>query len=214
MSSTSNTQGTGTSLTTYSTAPATLRNNQNATVDIYDLPTGATTSAVLDAVAQHRPIGVVYAAGPILTCPHGHDQAPVRTIRVRFKHAHSAARLFQIGNQPGLGFFVRSHKATVIFSPEVGEPMAHEEGTRVVVFRGPKEIVKPDNLRSVWRRKFAHSEQTQRIVNGPVNKKGVKEVTWVFHSFYWTAELAHSLFYNEYRNRRDCSVRYSNDPCA
>lgn len=146
--------------------------------------------------------------------PNGHDRAPVPTIRVRFKHAHSAARVFQIGNQPGLGFFVGGTKTTVVFSPGLAEPMPHEEGTRVVVFRGPKNIINPDKLRSVWGHKFAHGEQTQQIVEGPVDKKGIMEVTWCFHSFYWVGELAHSLFNCEYRNRHDCEVHYGRDPCA
>lgn len=215
-----------------------MTSNRNCSIDILNMPAGTTTSMVLDAIAKFRPVGEIYDAHvtqiqvdddnlplhdhfdrPVMADPsRAHDEyykhvKHVCVARIRFKAAHSAARLFQIGNKPGLGLYIQGVKAVVVFTAHPRPNMTNEDGTRVVIFRGPKEIVAPENLRRVWGGKFFHSN-TQRVIMGPVDARGVREVEWRFNSFWWTAEVAHSLFRCEYRNRWDCEVRFGKDPCA
>lgn len=195
-----------------SSAPRSLTENRNCSIDIYDLPSGTTAPMVLQAIAKHRPVGEVYDSLVVET--QGPDGKKFCLARIRFKMPYSASRLFQIGNQPGQGLYVQNNeKATVVFTPRPSPSTGNEEGTRVVIFRGPKEIVDLDNLRKVWKSKFIH-QHTEKIVEGPVDEDGIREVEWTFCSFYWTSEVAHSLFNCEYRNHKDCSVRYGKDPCA
>lgn len=152
--------------------------------------------------------------------PHAyyhHKHKPVKrhvcVARIRFKAAHSAARLFQIGNKPGLGLHFQGVRARVVFTAYPRPCMDNEDGTRVVVFKGPRAVVAPENLRRVWGAKFLVAN-TQKVVVGPVDARGVREVEWRFNSFWWCAEVAHSLFRCEYGGRGDCEVRYGKDPCA
>lgn len=217
-------------------APFALTSNRNCSIDICNMPPGTTTTMVLDAIAKFRPVGEIYDAHltqieinshdvplhdpfsrPHVDPSHTHEyykhRKHVCVARIRFKAAHSAARLFQIGNRPGLGLYIQGVKALVVFTAYPRPSVGNEDGTRVVIFKGPKEIVSPENLRRVWGAKFFHAN-TQKVIVGPVDARGVREVEWRFHSFWWSAEVAYSLFRCEYRNRRDCEVRYGKDPCA
>lgn len=138
--------------------------------------------------------------------------------RIRFKAAHSAARLFQIGNKPGLGLYLQGVRAVVVFTAHPRASTANEPGTRVVVVRGPKELVSPAHLRRVlWGADhgFFGAGSTQRVLVGPVDARGWREVEWRFTSFWSCAEVAYSLFRcAQYRHGWDCEVRFGRDPCA
>lgn len=131
---------------------------------------------------------------------------------MRFKAPESAACLFQIGNQPGLGLHVRGVRVGVRFA-RLETAAYRGEGTRVVVFRGPREVVHADNLRRVCGGEFVW-EQVERVVQGRVGADGVREVECRFFEFAWGAQVAKCLFENRYGRREDCSVWYGVDPCA
>lgn len=202
------------------------------------MPAGTTTGMVLDAIAKFRPVGEIYDThlaqvavdhggvplyDPFLGSLARHSHSPtnesyqsmkhVCVARIRFKAAFSAARLFQIGNKPGLGLYIQGVKAVVVFTEYPRPSMENEVGTRVVIFRGPEQTVSPENLRRVWGAKF-FEESTQRVILGPVDTRGIREVEWHFHSFWWGAEVAFSLFNHEYHHRGGYEARFGRDPCA
>ena len=191
--------------------PPAVHANRNCSVDIFNLPEGTTMSHVLDAVACHRPVGHIYKCDLLQAV--GNGGRALRAARVRFKAPESAARLFQIGNQPsGLGLYVRGAKVGVRFA-RVSTSAYSAEGTRVVVFRGPKHVVHADNLRGVWGGEFL-GDQVQKVIQGAAGADGIREVEWRFNEFAWGAQVAKCLFEDRYGRRGDCSARYGVDPCA
>ncbi|KUI59955.1 hypothetical protein VP1G_07216 [Cytospora mali] len=187
-----------------------LRANDNCSVDIYDLPEGTNLSQVLYSISQHSPVGHIYKCE--LLEATGCDSSALRVVRIRFKTPDSASILFQIGNQSGSGFYIDGTKVRVRFT-RLSTSAYLAEGTRVVVFRGPKDIVDTDNLKRVWGGSFLW-DQVEKVVQGPVRVGGVQEVEWCFFEFAWGAQVAKSLFENAYGRREDCLSWYGVDPCA
>lgn len=167
-------------------------------------------SQVLDAIAQRSPVGYIYKSE--LLEATGSGGIALRVARIRFKAPDSASCLFQIGNQPGMGLYIGGTRVGVRFT-RASTSAYTAEGTRAVVFRGPKRIVDADNLKRVWGGSFVW-DQVDEVRHGPVGFDGIREVEWRFYEFAWGSQVAKCLFESEYGHRKDCSAWYGVDPCA
>lgn len=185
--------------------------NRNCAVTIWNLPGGTTEAMIIEAITAHKPIGKVYACD-VYVIPGPDNIPPAMTVAtVRFMLPESATRLVLIGNRPehDQGIFVKGKRAKITLSHRAQPAYLQEPASRVVIFRGPRNIVNPMALRKLWGIK----EQTERLIMGKV-EKGMCEIEWRFCSFAFNAEPAFAVFENAYGNRKDCSVRYGVDPCA
>lgn len=167
---------------------------------------------VLDAIAHHRPVGLIYKCDLLQAASPAGNGSALPVARVRFKSPDSASFLFQVGNQTGLGLYIKGTKVGIRFA-RLSTSAYVAEGTRVVVFRGPKSIVDTDNLKRVWGGTFL-LDQVEKVIRGPVGVGGIQEVEWRFFEFAWGAQVAKSLFDNAYGRRADCLAWYGDDPCA
>lgn len=189
-----------------------LSANRNCSVDIYNLPRGTTMSQVLAAVAHHRPVGLIYKCDLLQVTERAGSVPALSIARIRFKSPDSASFLFQISNQTGLGFYIGGTKVGVRFT-RLSTSAYMAEGTRVVIFRGPKDVVDTENLKRVWGGNFV-LDQVEKVTAGSVGVGGIQEVEWRFFEFAWGAQVAKCLFENSYGLREDCSAWYGVDPCA
>ncbi|ROV88850.1 hypothetical protein VMCG_10177 [Cytospora schulzeri] len=189
--------------TTVTMNPA-LSANRNCSVDIYNLPEGTAPSQVLAAIAQHRPVGLIYKFDLLQNTDRpnaGNRGTGLSVARIRFKSPHSASLLFHIGNQTGLGLYIRGTKVGVRFT-RVLTYAYMAEGSRVVVFRGPKDIVDRDNLKRIWSDNSL-LDQVDKVTPGPAGVDGIQEVEWRFFEFAWGAQVAKCLFDDAYGRRQD-----------
>lgn len=191
------------------TVPAST--NKNCAVAIWNLPNNTTEPMIIEAITAHKPIGKVYACD-VYVIPGPNNVPPAMPVAVvRFMQPHSATRLVQIGNDPDpeKGIFVKGKRAKITLSHRSQPAYLSEPASRVVIFRGPRDIVNPTALRKLWGIK----EQTERLIVGKADK-GICEIEWRFCAYAYNAEPAFCVFENVYGKREDCSVRYGVDPCA
>lgn len=187
--------------------------NRNCSVDIYNLPEGTTMSQVLAAIAHHRPVGLIYKCD-LLQATGGPGSGPALSVaRIRFKSPASASFLCQIGNQTGLGLYIGGTKVGVRLA-RFSTSAYTAEGTRVVIFRGPKDVIDTENLKRVWGGSFVLGQVEKVTTTRSIGVEGVQEVEWRFYEFAWGAQVAKCLFDNAYGRREDCSAWYGVDPCA
>lgn len=183
--------------------------NRNCAVTIWNLPDGTTEPMILEAIAEHKPIGKIYACD-VYVIPGPNNVPPAMSVAsVRFMRPESATRLVQIGNKDDQGIFVKGKRAKITLAHRHQPACLKEPASRVVFFRGPHSVVNPVALRKLW----GFKEQTERLIIGKV-ENGLCEIEWRFCSYAYNAETAFCVFEDVYRKREDCSVRYGVDPCA
>ena len=183
--------------------------NRNCAVTIWNIPDGTTEPMILEAIAEHKPIGKVYACD-VYVIPGPNNIPPAMPVAsVRFMRPESATRLVVVGNDPERGIFVKGKRAKITLAHRSQPAFLKEPASRVVFFRGPRSIVNPVALRKLW----GFKEQTERLIIGKV-EKGVCSIEWRFCSFAYNAEPAFCVFEDTYGKREDCSVRYGIDACA
>lgn len=184
--------------------------NRNCAVTIWNLPDGTTEPMVLEAIAEHKPIGSNIYACDVYVIPGPNNIPPAMSVAsVRFMRPETATRLVQIGNKDDQGIYVKGKRAKITLAHRPQPVYLKKPASRVVFFRGPHVIVNPVALRKLW----GFKEQTERLIIGKV-EKGLCEIEWRFCSYAYNAEPALCVFEDVYGKREDCSVRYGVDPCA
>lgn len=183
--------------------------NRNCAVTIWNLPDGTTEPMILEAIAEHKPIGKIYACD-VYVIPGPNNIPPAMPVAsMRFMRPESATRLVKTGNNPDQGIFVKGKRAKITLAQRSQPAYLKEPASRVVFFRGPHSIINPVALRKLW----GFKEQTERLIISKV-EKGLCEIEWRFCSYAYNAEPAFCVFEDVYGEREDCSVRYGDDPCA
>ncbi|EXF74356.1 hypothetical protein CFIO01_10400 [Colletotrichum fioriniae PJ7] len=187
---------------------APVKDEENTALFITRLPANCTHTILLKAMACRAPVGKVYA-----TVINDADPAAGKryaAAKVVFFDRSGAENCFRAIKQGRL--VVGGRRPRVVWNRIKSAGQPDTSNSRVVLIRGPSELVRRDVLDSWFSKKFSY--QTEDVLVRRVQQAGVTVLEWRFGSFRAQAEAATMFMSENELDGTKLEWRWGVDPCA
>ncbi|KXH62235.1 hypothetical protein CNYM01_06959 [Colletotrichum nymphaeae SA-01] len=187
---------------------APVKDEENTALFITGLPANCTHTMLLKAVACCAPVGKVYAT--VINAPDPAAGKLYAAAKMVFFNRSGAENCFRAIKERRL--IVGGRRPRVVWNRIKSAGQPDTSNSRVVLIRGPSELVRRDELERWFSKKFSY--QTEDVLVREVPQAGVTVLEWRFGSFRAQAEAA-TMFMSE--NKLDGTKlewRWGLDPCA
>ncbi|KAG7048799.1 f-box domain-containing protein [Colletotrichum scovillei] len=201
--------------TNYAGDPLNLRNqsapvkdNENTALFITGLPADCNHTMLLKAVAGCAPVGKVYAT--VINAPKLIEGQLFTAAKLVFFNRTGAENCFKAIKQKRL--IVGGCRPRVVWNRIKSAAQPNTSRSRVILIRGPSELVRRDVLDRWFSKKFSY--QTEDVLVRRVPQAGVTVLEWRFGSFRAQAEAATMYMSENELEGTKLEWRWEVDPCA
>ncbi|KXH33264.1 hypothetical protein CSIM01_03178 [Colletotrichum simmondsii] len=201
--------------TNYAGDPLNLRNqsapvkdNENTALFITGLPADCNHTMLLKAVAGCAPVGKVYAT--VINAPKLIEGQLFTAAKLVFFNRTGAENCFKAIKQKRL--IVGGRRPRVVWNRIKSAAQPNTSRSRVILIRGPSELVRRDVLDRWFSKKFSY--ETEDVLVRRVPQAGVTVLEWRFGSFRAQAEAATMYMSENDLEGTKLEWRWEVDPCA
>ncbi|KAK1729074.1 hypothetical protein CaCOL14_007868 [Colletotrichum acutatum] len=185
-----------------------VKDNENTALFITGLPANCDHTLLLKAVAGCAPVGKVYAT--VINAPKPIEGRLLTAAKLVFFSRAGAENCFRAIKQRRL--IVGGLRPRVVWNRIKSAAQPNNSRSRVILIRGPSELVRRDVLDRWFSKKFSY--QTEDVLERRVPQAGVTVLEWRFGSFRAQAEAATMFMCENELDGTKLEWRWGVDPCA